>query len=194
MIVKPYRARPFGHKWSRPPKLNSQKGTNGRPLGPVWEGDVVYGPAWRGYLSLCMSDPKVDALARVPLFSRCTRKELEFLASRTDEVNLKANQTLIKQGSVSDSFYVLLEGEAAVEVDGKSRPSLHAGDFFGEIGMLDRGPATATVVTTTPARAMVMSHAQFRDAIKTSDSLLSTVLGAAADRLRRDSLDRAKAL
>ena len=141
-----------------------------------------------------MSDPKVDALARVPLFSRCTRKELEFLASRTDEVQLKPSETLIKQGSASDCFYVLLDGEASVEVDGKPRPSLHAGDFFGEIGMLDRGAATATVVTTTPARAMVMSHVQFRDAIKTSDSLLSTVLSAAADRLRRDSLDRGRAV
>jgi CRP/FNR family cyclic AMP-dependent transcriptional regulator len=141
-----------------------------------------------------MSDPKVDAMGRVPLFSKCTRKELEFLASRTDEVDLKANDILIKQGDASDCFYVLLEGEAAVDVDGKARPSLHAGDFFGEIGMLDRGPATATVVTTTPARAMVMSHAQFRDAIKTSDSLLSTVLGAAADRLRRDLLDRGRAV
>src|SRR6267143_6897303 len=128
-----------------------------------------------------MSNPKADAMGRVPLFSRCSRKELEFLASRTDAVTLKANQTLIKQGSPSDTFYVLLDGDATVEVDGKARPSLHAGDFFGEIGMLDRWPATATVVTTTPARAMVMSHAQFRDAIQTSDSLLSTVLGAAAD-------------
>ena len=135
----------------------------------------------------------MEALGRVPLFSRCTRKELEFHASRTDEVDLKAKRTLITQGRAADSFYVLLEGEATVEVDGKPRPPLHAGDFFGEIGMLERGPATATVVTTTPSRAMVMSHAQFRDAIKTSDALLSTVLAAAADRLRRDASDRAKA-
>ncbi len=141
-----------------------------------------------------MNDPKVDAMGRVPLFSRCTRKELEFLASRTDEVELKANHTLIKQGTSSDCFYVLLQGEATVEVDGKARPKLHAGDFFGEIRMLDRGPATATVITSTPARAMVMSHAQFRDAIKSSDSLLSTVLAAAVDRLRRDSFDHGKPL
>ncbi|MEA2655850.1 MAG: family transcriptional regulator, cyclic receptor protein [Chloroflexota bacterium] len=137
-----------------------------------------------------MSDSKADVLARVPLFAQLSRKELEFLASRTDEVDLKAGHTLIKQGSPSDSFYVLLEGEATVNVDGNERPSLRAGDFFGEISMLDRGPATATVVTTTPARAMVMSHAQFRDAIKGSDSLLSTVIAAAANRLRRDSLER----
>lgn len=137
-----------------------------------------------------MSDPKAEALSRVPLFSRCSRKELEFLASHTDEVDLAANHTLIKEGSPSDSFYVLLEGEATVDVDGKSRPLLRAGDFFGEISMLDRGRATATVVTATPVRAMVMSHAQFRDAIKSSDPLLSTVIAAMADRLRRDSLDR----
>jgi cAMP-binding proteins - catabolite gene activator and regulatory subunit of cAMP-dependent protein kinases len=137
-----------------------------------------------------MSGSKAEALGRAPLFSRCSRKELEFLAGRTDEVDVKANHTLITQGRPSDSFYVLLEGEATVNVDGKPRPALHAGDFFGEIGMLDRGPATATVVTASPVRAMVMSHSQFRDAIKSSDTLLSAVIATMADRLRRDSLDR----
>jgi CRP/FNR family transcriptional regulator, cyclic AMP receptor protein len=140
-----------------------------------------------------VKDPKVEALGRVPLFSRCSRKELEFIASRTDEVDLKSDYTLIKQGAPSDTFYVLLEGEATVSVDGKSRAALHAGDFFGEISMLDRGPATATVVTSTPVRAMVMSHVQFRDAVKGNDSLLSTVVAAMADRLRRDSLGRLRA-
>jgi CRP-like cAMP-binding protein len=138
-----------------------------------------------------MSNPKADALARVPLFSRCSRKELEFLASRTDEVDVPAKYLLIKQGSPSDSFYVLMEGKATVEVDGNTRPPLKDGDFFGEISMLDRGPATATVVTSTPVKAMVMSHAQFREAIKSSDPLLSTVIAAMADRLRRDSLEKA---
>jgi CRP/FNR family transcriptional regulator, cyclic AMP receptor protein len=139
-----------------------------------------------------MGDPKVDALGRVPLFAGCTSKELKFLASRTDEVELKARRTLIKQGKSSDTFYVILEGEATVRVGGKARPNLRAGDFFGEIAMLDRGPASATVVTATPVRAMVMSHVQFRDAIKSSDLLLTTILAAAADRLRRDSLARAR--
>lgn len=138
-----------------------------------------------------MSNPKADALAGVPLFSRCSRKELEFLASRTDEVDVPPKYLLIKQGSPSDSFYVLMEGKADVEVDGKARPPLKEGDFFGEISMLDRGPATATVVTSTPVKAMVMSHAQFREAIKSSDPLLSTVIAAMADRLRRDSLEKA---
>jgi CRP-like cAMP-binding protein len=137
-----------------------------------------------------LSDPKIDALGRVPLFAGCSRKELEFLVTRTDAVDVPAGQTLIKQGSPGDTFYVLLDGEASVQVDGHDRPSLRAGSFFGEIGMLDRGPATATVVTTSPAHLMVMSHAQFRDAIKANDQLLLQVMIAMAKRLRRDLLDR----
>ena len=137
-----------------------------------------------------LGDSKIDALGRVPLFAGCSRKELEFLVTRTDAVNVAAGHTLIKQGSPGDTFYLLLEGEASVQVDGRDRPPLHTGSFFGEISMLDRGPATATVVTTTPAHLMVMSHAQFRDAIKANDQLLSQVMGAMAERLRRDSLDR----
>src|ERR1700686_3520222 len=137
-----------------------------------------------------MADPKVDALGRMPLFARCSQKELQILASRTDEVDVEAHRTLTRQGDSGDSFYVLLEGEAEVTVDGQARPTLQKGDFFGEISMLDRGPVTATVITKTPAHLMVMSHAQFRDAIKGNDSLLSVVMAAMADRLRRDSLSR----
>jgi CRP/FNR family cyclic AMP-dependent transcriptional regulator len=137
-----------------------------------------------------LRDSKIEALSRVGLFAGCSRSELEFLITRTDEVEAEAGRTLIRQGKPADTFYVLLEGEATVEVDGRQRPPLQPGSFFGEISMLDGGPATATVVTTTPTRLMVMSHTQFRDAIKANERLLLQVMRAMAERLRRDSLDR----
>ncbi len=142
---------------------------------------------------LAMTGPKADALRQVPLFARCANKDLEFVASRTDEVEVPAGRPLVRQGHPADTFYVLLEGEADLEVDGKPRPALKPGDFFGEISMLDRGPATATVVTRTPARLMVMSHAQFRDAIKGNEDLLGQVIAAMGQRLRADSLARQRA-
>jgi CRP-like cAMP-binding protein len=137
-----------------------------------------------------MSDPKAQALRQVPLFARCASKDLEFVASRTDEVQVPAGRQLVRQGQPADTFYVLLEGEADLTVDGQPRPHLKPGDFFGEISMLDRGPATATVVTRTPARLMVMSHSQFRDAIKGNEDLLAQVMAAMGERLRADSLAR----
>ncbi len=135
-----------------------------------------------------MSDAKIEALSKVPLFAVCSQKDLEFLITRTDEVDVPAGRTLITQGAPADSFYLLLTGGATVQVDGRDRPALQPGSFFGEISMLDRGPATATVVTNAPSKVMVMSHAQFRDAIKANDQLLSQVMAAMAERLRRDRL------
>ena len=133
-----------------------------------------------------MSASKTDLLSRVPLFAQLTRHDLEFVASRADEVDAAAGQVLTTQGRLGDSFYVLLAGEAEVEIDGRPRRTLTTGDFFGEISMLDRGLATATIKCTTPARLLVMSHAQFRDAIKSSDGLLVKVLAAMGERLRAD--------
>jgi CRP-like cAMP-binding protein len=137
-----------------------------------------------------MSDAKSRSLGAVPLFGRCSKKELDFLASRTDEVDVAAGRRLTNQGEPGDTFYVLLDGEADVDVDGRFRRTMKIGDFFGEISMLDRGAATATVVTRTPARLMVMSHAQFRDAIKANDMLLGHVMAAMGERLRADFLAR----
>jgi CRP/FNR family transcriptional regulator, cyclic AMP receptor protein len=133
-----------------------------------------------------MSDSKIEALRRVPLFSPLSKSELEFVATRADEVDVKAGQKLTTQGRPGDTFYILLDGEADVEVDAKPRPTLKKGDFFGEISMLDRGLASATVTAKTDARLFVMSHAQFRDAIKASDALLVRVLAAMGERLRAD--------
>jgi len=139
-----------------------------------------------------MSDSKIQALSRVPLFAPLSKSELEFVATRTDEVDVKAGQKLTTQGRPGDTFYILLDGEAEVVVDDKPRTTLKAGDFFGEISMLDRGLASATVTTKTDARLLVMSHAQFRDAVKAREALLVRVLAAMGERLRADMQARDK--
>ena len=117
-------------------------------------------------------------------------KELEFIAREGDEVDMPGGKTLTREGRPGDTFYVLLDGEAEVKIDGKRRRVLKPGDFFGEISMIDRGLATATVTTLGDATLFVMSHAQFRDAIKGSDGLMVKVLLAMGERLRADAAER----
>jgi CRP-like cAMP-binding protein len=131
-----------------------------------------------------VADPKVDRLSRVPLFSRISKRDLEFVSSRVDEVSLKPGQTLIREGQPTEAFYILETGYVQVTRGGKPAARLGPGDFFGEMGMLDGGPATATVVTDGPVEALVLSHVQFRDAIKGNDSLALQVIAAMARRLR----------
>ncbi len=139
---------------------------------------------------LAMADPKLAALSHVPLFAHCTRKELEFIAREGDEVDVRAGKTLTRQGRPGDTFYIQLEGQSEVKVDAKRRRVLKPGDFFGEISMVDRGLATATVTTLTDGRLFVMSHMQFRDAIKASEPLMVKVLMAMGERLREDAQAR----
>jgi CRP/FNR family transcriptional regulator, cyclic AMP receptor protein len=139
---------------------------------------------------MAVDDPKLAALGRVPLFARCTRKELEFIASEGDEVAVKAGKTLIRQGHPGDTFYIQLEGRSEVEIDGQSRRVLGPGDFFGEISMIDRGVGTATVTTVSDGRLFVMSHAQFRDAVKANDAIMVKVLRVMGERLRADLAQR----
>ncbi len=135
-----------------------------------------------------MPDLKLDRLRRVPIFSQCAKRELQFLSSRMDEISIAAGRTLITEGKSTDSFYLLVNGEVEVTVKGRLRSRLGPGDFFGEIGMLDRGPATATVVTKTPVDALVLSHAQFRDAIRGNEAIALKVMATMAERLRADTL------
>jgi CRP-like cAMP-binding protein len=140
---------------------------------------------------MAVADRKLEALSRVPLFSRCSPKELQFIAREGDEVDVPAGKTLIRQGKPGDTFYIQLEGQSQVEIDGKKRRVMKPGDFFGEISMIDRGVGTATVTTLTPSRLYVMSHAQFRDAVKQNDGLMVKVLLAMGERLRADLASKA---
>ncbi len=131
-----------------------------------------------------VADPKLEGLKRATVFAECSNKELEWVASRMDEVQVQAGQQLTRQGSPGHSFYILLAGEAEAAIDGQPVATLKAGDFFGEISMLDRGPATATITTNSEATLLVMSHGQFRDAIRSNETLLNGVMSAMAARLR----------
>ena len=81
-----------------------------------------------------MADPKVKLLRNVPLFSGCTDKELAFIATRADEVDLPAGKVLCKRGESGGDFFVIVEGRVDVDAPNRKR-ELGPGDFFGEIAL-----------------------------------------------------------
>jgi CPA2 family monovalent cation:H+ antiporter-2 len=125
-------------------------------------------------------------LKQVPLFAGCTDDELDHLSSTMREAAAKQGGVLTREGEPSDSLYVVAEGRLEVKVAGVHRRVLEPGDYFGEISLLDGGPATATVVAQTPAQLMTMSDADFREAISRHPMLLKRVMGTMALYLRRD--------
>ena len=131
---------------------------------------------------------KVDLIRRVPLFSQCTREELEEVASLADEIDLPAGKTLIREGERGREFFVLLEGEAEVRRDDQELRTMRAGDFFGEIALISSAPRTATVTATTPVRLLVVTDRAFRSLLDHSPEIQLKVLQALAERLAPTTL------
>jgi CRP-like cAMP-binding protein len=128
-------------------------------------------------------DSKAAAMARVPLFSRCSKSELGRIAQIADQVDLPAGHTLTKEGTRGREFFVLLDGTADVRRGGRAISSLKGGDFLGEIALVTNVARTATVKTTSPVRALVITDRHFRELLRTSPEIQGKVLEAIAARL-----------
>ena len=130
---------------------------------------------------------RADVLKSLPLFAGMSRRDREFIGRHMDELSLPAGSTLIREGQLNHTFFVLLDGEADVSIDGQPRRTLRRGDFFGEISMNHRIPATATVVARTALQAYVVSHEQF-GALSALPNVVARLQAAIGDRLAHDRL------
>jgi CRP/FNR family transcriptional regulator, cyclic AMP receptor protein len=126
---------------------------------------------------------KLELMKSVPLFARCSKRELTEIASIADELDLDAGSTLTKQGARGQEFVVIAEGAADVVRNGKRINSLGSGDFLGEIALITAQPRTATVKTTAPTRILVVSASDFRRLLRRTPSIQEKVLEALAERL-----------
>ncbi len=131
---------------------------------------------------------KVEMLKRVPLFSRCSKKELGEIAQITDEIDLPEGRVLTKEGASGREFFVLVEGNADVRRKRRKVGTLGPGDFLGEIALITKTPRTATVKTTSPVRALVVSEQNFRRLLERAPQVQIKVLEALAERVAATSL------
>jgi CRP-like cAMP-binding protein len=128
-------------------------------------------------------DRKVELLKHVPLFSGCSKTELGEVARVADEIDFRAGKTLIKEGSPGREFFVLVDGTADIKRKGRKIDSAGPGDFFGEMALLSDQPRNATVVTTSPVDALVVTARNFRTLVETNPLIALKVMRAVADRL-----------
>lgn len=129
-------------------------------------------------------DERVERLRAIPLFMACNEKQLQFIATRVEELDFKAGKVLCQQGKSGGEFFIVLTGEAEVERDGKVVDTIKAGDHFGEISLIDDGPRTATVTARTPLRCLVLSPRQFQDVLHQDAEIAVHILRDVTKRLR----------
>jgi len=126
---------------------------------------------------------KIELIKSVPLFARCTKKELAEIASLADELELPEGKRLIRQGERGREFFVLLDGVVDVSRDGTTIEMMGDGDFFGEIALVSNVPRTATVTASSQVRLLVITDRDFRALLEHSPQIQLKVLEALAERL-----------
>ena len=107
-------------------------------------------------------DQYLAHLAEVPMFSACTKKELALIARHADELRYKDGQVLVNEGDAGVEFFILRTGKARVTRGRRELAALGAGDWFGELALLDKAPRNATVTAVGEIDVLVLSSQAFR--------------------------------
>ena len=96
-------------------------------------------------------------LKQIPLFQDVPDDELGQIATFAQEVSVEAGRELVREGDFSYEFMAIEEGEAEVTRHGEHLADLGRGDFFGEIGLLEKTLRTATVTAKTPMMLVTLT-------------------------------------
>jgi CRP-like cAMP-binding protein len=137
------------------------------------------------------SDPKLDLLHSIPLFSRLGKSDLRRLGQLADEVDLAAGKVLMRQGEFGSEMFVVVSGSIRIDQNGQTINELGAGDWLGEMALLSEGRRTATATVTEPTRAFVVAHREFHALMDEMPLVRTAVLDCLAERIRNLETEKA---
>ncbi|MFN2589550.1 MAG: Crp/Fnr family transcriptional regulator [Actinomycetota bacterium] len=126
----------------------------------------------------------VDMLAGLALFADLAKPQLEAVAHTFDEEWFEAGQRIIRQGFGGTGFFVLVDGEVAVTIDGEERARLARGEFFGEVSVLLGEAPVADIVAVGPVRCLVLGGPDLERFLVAYPRVMYRMLQAQARRLR----------
>ncbi|MFT7647881.1 MAG: CRP-like cAMP-binding protein [Candidatus Poriferisodalaceae bacterium] len=131
-----------------------------------------------------MSDNKLDALKATTIFSSCTKDQLELIGRVTEQAQLSAGTTIVKEDSLPHQMVILISGKAVVTTGDTQLAELGAGDVIGELAMVDDARASATVTLTEDSEVWLIARAGFKPVWEENPEISKALLTAVVGRLR----------
>ena len=125
----------------------------------------------------------LDRIGQLALFADLSGPQREALVHTYDEEVFPEAQRVLRQGLTGSNLYVIVEGEAAVVINGEERTRLGPGEFFGEVSALFGSPPTADVVASTALRCIVIPGGEVRSFLVDYPHVAVRMLEAEAQRL-----------
>jgi CRP/FNR family cyclic AMP-dependent transcriptional regulator len=130
-----------------------------------------------------MSSP-LESLSRVPLFASLTARQLRKVVRTSSEDSYAAGSSIVLEGGRTETLFVILEGTARITRNGRTVARRNAGEFFGEISMIDGRRRAASVVADTPMRCLVLYHDGLRKLVMDDPRMAWSLLLTLAGRVR----------
>jgi MFS family permease len=129
--------------------------------------------------------PVVEVLSRVAVFDGASRITLERVAAVVEEVDVAAGDPVVRQGDPAEALFVARTGTFDVFVDDDLVNRMAAGDWFGEIGLIQSRPRTATVIASSDARVWRIPGDAFLGALSEAGSAPAALIDTMTHRLSR---------
>ena len=126
----------------------------------------------------------IDAIAGFTLFADLTDPQLAGIVHMFEETVFAEGDRVLRQGLTGSGFHVVLDGEAAVVIDGTERARLARGDFFGEVSIILGESPIADVVATRPLRCLVLAGPSVESFLIDHPRVMYRMLQVQARRLR----------
>jgi CRP-like cAMP-binding protein len=118
----------------------------------------------------------LQTLRHIALFMDLADTELVRLFSKFNAVERRPGEVVIREGDNTDSMFVIVEGDVQIERGGKVVASLSRGAHFGEMGLLNQRPRSATVTVTSPTQVLVLDRAPFNEVLREDTGLAAKLL------------------
>jgi CRP/FNR family cyclic AMP-dependent transcriptional regulator len=125
-----------------------------------------------------------EELKKVPLLAGLDKKSLARLAAQMRDRHVSAGSDVVVQGESGVGFFVILDGQASVTVDGSERRTLGPGDYFGEVALLNQDAIrSATVTASTDLDLAGITSWQFRPLVHEEPEMAVQLMATLAERL-----------
>jgi CRP-like cAMP-binding protein len=130
-----------------------------------------------------------ELIRRVPLFAMLTPAQVDSLAANVAKLRIKRGANVVEQGKNSNALFLILAGRAhVVMADSKAREvivaTLKAGDYIGEMSLIDNEAHSATVVADTQMDVLVLGRDDFTRCVSENAAIASSVMRGLVQRLR----------
>lgn len=125
-------------------------------------------------------------LKSIPLFEEVGDEELAQIAPFATEVSVEEGRELVREGDFSYEFMAIEEGEAEVSRAGEHVADLGPGDFFGEMGLLERTLRNATVTAKTPVRLVTLTGWDLKRVERSAPEAMERIRSVLEERRQAD--------